>query len=162
MALNAYLSLAGEAQGPIQGSVTQKGREGKILIIAVEHERTSPYDASTGMTTGHTTTGPLVLTKEIDRSSPLLREAFKNRESLGTFELQFWRSSSSGAETQACTIRLKRASIVSVRTEMLNNQFSDNIPIKEREVIGFAYQQMELIWVPGGITHTHDWTSASA
>ncbi|MBI5499066.1 MAG: type VI secretion system tube protein Hcp [Deltaproteobacteria bacterium] len=162
MALNAYLSLAGDAQGPIQGSVTQKGREGKILIIAVEHERSSPYDAASGMIAGRTKSGPLVLTKEIDKSSPLLRQAFKNREQLGTFELQFWRPTATGAETQFYTIRLKGASIVSFRTEMLNNQFSDNVPLKEREVISFAYQQLELTWVSGGISHTHDWAAASA
>jgi type VI secretion system secreted protein Hcp len=33
MALNAYLKLRGQKQGEIKGSVTQKGREGKILVI---------------------------------------------------------------------------------------------------------------------------------
>ena len=34
MALNAYLKLKGQKQGEIKGSVTQKGREGKIMVIA--------------------------------------------------------------------------------------------------------------------------------
>ena len=36
-ALNAYLKLKGQKQGEIKGSVTQKGREGRIAVIAVQH-----------------------------------------------------------------------------------------------------------------------------
>ena len=32
MALNGYLSLTGQKQGDIKGSVTQKGRENKIMV----------------------------------------------------------------------------------------------------------------------------------
>ncbi|HRI69004.1 MAG TPA: type VI secretion system tube protein Hcp, partial [Polyangium sp.] len=42
MALNAYLRLKGQKQGEIKGSVTQKGREGSIMVIAVSHEIISP------------------------------------------------------------------------------------------------------------------------
>jgi type VI secretion system secreted protein Hcp len=52
MALNAYLRLKGQKQGEIKGSVTQKGREGKILVIGAEHEVLSPRDASSGLATG--------------------------------------------------------------------------------------------------------------
>ena len=45
MALNAYLTLKGQKQGTIHGSVTQKGREGSIAVIAIEHEIVSPRDA---------------------------------------------------------------------------------------------------------------------
>lgn len=162
MALNAYLSLEGSAQGKIEGSVTQKGREGKIMIVAAEHERSLPFDAASGMIVGRPRSAPLVVTKEIDKSSPLLRQAFAKRELMSTFELQLWRPTATGAETQFYTIRLKGASIVSIRTEMLNTQFSDNASLKEREVVSFAYQQMELEWVSGAITHTHDWSDASA
>lgn len=31
MALNAYLKLKGQKQGDVKGSVTQKGRENKIM-----------------------------------------------------------------------------------------------------------------------------------
>jgi len=38
MALSAYVSIVAEKQGQIRGSVTQKGREGKIMVVAVQHE----------------------------------------------------------------------------------------------------------------------------
>jgi type VI protein secretion system component Hcp len=44
VALTAYLKLSGARTGTVQGSVTQKGREGKIAVIAVSHEIVSPRD----------------------------------------------------------------------------------------------------------------------
>jgi len=44
MALAAYLSIVAERQGQIRGSVLQKGREGKILVIATHHEIVAPRD----------------------------------------------------------------------------------------------------------------------
>ena len=38
--LNAYLSVTGQKQGTIRGSVTQRGREGSIMVVAVSHEVT--------------------------------------------------------------------------------------------------------------------------
>jgi type VI protein secretion system component Hcp len=44
MALNAYLKLRGQKQGEIKGSVTQKGREGKINNKNPELQRYSEYE----------------------------------------------------------------------------------------------------------------------
>ena len=72
MALNAYLSLKGQKQGQIKGSVTQKGREGKIMVIAYSHEIVSPRDTASELPTGKRMHKPLVITKELDKSTPLL------------------------------------------------------------------------------------------
>ena len=34
MALNAYLKMKGQKSGEVKGSVTQKGREDTIMVIA--------------------------------------------------------------------------------------------------------------------------------
>ena len=78
MALNSFLQLKGEKQGDIKGSVTQKGRAGKIMVIAFNHEVQSPRDAGTGQATGKRIHKPFVITKEIDKSSPLLYAALTN------------------------------------------------------------------------------------
>ena len=52
MALNAYLKLKGQKSGEIKGSCPQKGRENKIMVIAVSHEIVSPRDAASGLPTG--------------------------------------------------------------------------------------------------------------
>ena len=88
MALNAYLKLKGQIQGDIKGSVIQKGREGKIMVIAVSHENFAPRDAASGLATGIRQHKPFVITKEIDKSSPLFYRALVNNENITTWELQ--------------------------------------------------------------------------
>src|SRR4051812_9196262 len=90
MALNAYLKMKGAKQGDIKGSVTQKGREGKIMVIAVSHEIVSPRDVASGQATGKRMHKPFVITKEVDKSSPLLYNALVNNENITDWELQFW------------------------------------------------------------------------
>ena len=86
MVLNAYLKLKGQKQGTIKGSVTQKGREGKIAVIAVTHEIISPRDAASGLPTGKRMHKPFVITKvitkKLDKSSPLLYNALVNNENI--------------------------------------------------------------------------------
>src|SRR5829696_8166488 len=90
MALNAYLKLKGQKQGEIKGGVTQKGREGKIAVIAVSHEIVSPRDAASGLPTGKRMHKPFVITKELDKSTPLLYNVLVNNENITEWELQFW------------------------------------------------------------------------
>ena len=72
MALNAYLKLKGQKQGVVKGSVTQKGREGKIMVISAHHEVVSPTDPASGLATGKHLHKPFVIAKEVDKSSPVL------------------------------------------------------------------------------------------
>ena len=157
MALNAYLKLKGAKQGVITGSVTQKGREGKIMVIAVSHEIVSPRDSSSGQATGKRMHKPFVITKELDKSSPLLYNALVNNENITEFELQFWTSQLSpgtgtGLEVQHYTVRLTNASISDIRFTMLNNKNPELNRYAEYEEIAFTYQKIEWTWVKGGIT----------
>ncbi len=72
MALNAYLKLTAEKQGLIRGSVTQKGREGKILVFAVAHEIVCPRDPTNGRPTCKRMHMPFVFINFFYISTPLL------------------------------------------------------------------------------------------
>jgi type VI secretion system secreted protein Hcp len=162
MALNAYLKLKGQQQGDIKGSVTQKGRENSIMVIAVEHEIISPRDAASGLPTGKRHHKPLTITKEVDKSSPLLYNVLVNNENITNWELQFWQPSSSGKEHQHYTIKLTNAQVAGIKLEMLNNKYPENMQHKEREHISFTYQKIEWTWMDGGITAEDDWESPVA
>ena len=162
MALNAYLKLKGETQGDIKGSVTQAGREDMISVIAFEHQITSPRDAASGLPTGKRQHGPLVITKEVDKSSPLLYNAMVNNENLSELELRCWQPSSTGQEVQHYTIQLENASISEIKMEMLNNKYPENMQHKEREYVSFHYQKIIWTWEDGGITAEDDWESPNA
>ena len=155
MALSAYLEAVGQKQGAIKGSVTQKGRENKIMVIAVSHEVVSPRDQASGLPTGKRMHKPFVITKELDKSTPLLYNILVNNENISKWELQFWRPSATGAEQQHYTVKLTNANIASIHFKMANNKHPDLMKFAEYEEIAFTYQKIEWTWVDGGIT-AHD------
>ncbi len=157
MALNAYLKLKGQKQGELKGSVTQKGREGKIAVIAVSHEIVSPRDAASGLPTGKRMHKPFTITKELDKSTPLLYNVLVNNENIPEWELQFWTPSSTGAEKQHYTIKLTNANIASIGFRMSNNKHPDLMKFAEYEEVAFTYQKIEWHWNDGGITAMDDW-----
>jgi type VI secretion system secreted protein Hcp len=165
MALNAYLSLKGQKQGNINGSVTQKGRENKIAVIAVSHEIISPRDAASGLPTGKRMHKPFVITKEVDKASPLLYNALVNNENITAWELQFWRPAvaaagpGGGMEEQYYTVKLTNANIASIDMRMLNTRDPNLAKFAEYEEIAFTYQKIEWDWVNGGISAMDDWSA---
>ncbi len=162
MALNAYLKLKGQKQGEIKGSVTQKGREGKIAVIAVSHQIASPRDAASGLPTGKRIHKPFVITKELDRSSPLLYTALCNNENISEFELQFWTAQTAGSvgtgtEKQHYTVKLTNANIADISFRMLNDKNPDLVKYAEYEEVSFTYQKIQWIWTDGAVTAGDDW-----
>lgn len=161
MALNAYLTLSGEKTGEVRGSVTQKGREGKIMVIAAHHEVVSPRDQVTGLLTGKRQHQPLVITKQVDRASPLLHQMQGSDERIVTWELDFWAAqvraaAGIGAETMIYTITLGDAAIASIATVMPNNKDAALAKLEPYEEVAFTYQQIAWTWVDGAITAQDD------
>jgi type VI secretion system secreted protein Hcp len=159
MALNAYLKLKGEKQGDIKGSVTQKERKDTIMVIAVNHEVVSPRDPASGLPTGKRMHKPFVITKELDKSSPLLYNVLCNNENLTEWELQFWQPSPTGAEKQHFTVKLTNANVASMHLIMPNNKVPELARFTEYEEVAFTYQKIEWTWMDGGITAQDDWES---
>src|ERR1044071_9914900 len=125
MALNAYLRLTGQKQGDIKGSVIQKTREDSIMVIAVSHEIISPRDPASGLPTGKRMHKPMVITKELDKSTPLLYNVLVNNENITEWQLQCWQPSSTGAEKQHFAIKLTNANIASIAMRLPNNKHPD-------------------------------------
>jgi type VI secretion system secreted protein Hcp len=154
VALNAFLKLVGTKQGEIKGSVIQKGREGKIMVIAMSHELTAPQDAS-GQPTGQREHGPLIITKEADRATVPLRTMLVSGEVAKDWELQFWRPTTAGlgagTETQHFTIRLSDAVITSIHLQMPNTKHPDLVRFETFEQVAFTYRKIEWTWTDGGL-----------
>jgi type VI secretion system secreted protein Hcp len=155
VALNAYLRLVGAKQGEIKGSVTQKGREGKIMVIAVSHGIMSPHDPGSGQATGRRQHGPFVITKEADRATVPLRSMLVDNEVAKEWELQFWRSVTA-AETQYFSIALREAVIVSIDLQMPNNKQADLMKLETFEEVAFTYRRIEWTWTDGGLVAADD------
>lgn len=167
MALNAYMRLKGAKQGDIKGSVTQKGREDSIMVIAVSHEIVSPRDPSSGLPTGKRQHKPLIITKELDKSTPLLYNALCQNENIPELTLLFWTpqlkaATGVGQEVQHYSVKLTNANIASIAFKQLNNKNPELARYAEFEEIAFTYQKIEWVWKDGGIMATDDWESPLA
>jgi type VI secretion system secreted protein Hcp len=162
VALNASLRLVGQKSGKIQGSVTQKGREGTIAVIASSHAILSPRDPATGLPTGKRQHRPLSITKELDRSTPILRSALTSNETLTTCDLLFYRADKTGIEAQYFTIRLTNASIASMEMQMPNNKHADLTALETFEDVTFVYQKIEWTWTDGSVAAADDWETPFA
>ena len=167
MALNQYLRLKGQTQGEIKGSVTQKGREDSIMVIAVSHEIVSPRDPSSGLPTGKRMHKPFVVTKELDKSSPLLYNVLVNNENVTEWELKFWTPqlkalSGGGTEVNHFTVQLINANIANITFKSPNNRHPELMKIAEYEEVAFTYQKIIWTWNDGGITADDDWEAPRA
>jgi type VI secretion system secreted protein Hcp len=157
MAANAYLTLAGQKQGAITGSVTEKGKEGSILVHAFNNQILSPRDPTSGFPTGKRQHVPVVILKEIDKSSVPLWNALVNNENLTTWVLRFWAQTEKGAMQEIYTITLTNASIASIDEYMENNTIPANATLPMFERITFTYQKIQWVWTAGSLTAQDDW-----
>ncbi|MEO3690531.1 type VI secretion system tube protein TssD [Roseateles paludis] len=156
---NAYLFLKG-SKGDIKGDSRVKGREDAIVVIAASHELNSPRDAASGLPSGKRQHRPFVITKELDRSTPLLRHALVTNETLPSATIDFYRPTPRGGlavEEKYLTIKLTNASIATIRQVMLNNKNPELVRYAQNEEVSFTYQKIEWIWVDGGVTASDDW-----
>jgi len=162
MALNAYLRMKGQVTGEVKGSVTQRGREGRIMVIAATHGIESPRDPHSGLPTGMRLHQPFTITKESDKSSPVLYNLLVNNETIIDWELQFWSPSPSGQEIQTHTVKLLNANISSINFCMPNNKDPELMRYVEYEQVAFCYQKIIWTWNQGGITAADDWEAPVA
>jgi type VI secretion system secreted protein Hcp len=153
--LNAYMTLVGKNQGRIEGSVTQKGREGKIMVVAFSHAFNAEPDPKTCITGEVYNHFPLTIVKTFDKSTNPLLQAWATHEPL-TVVLDFWHPTGSGVEEQYFTITLENAFISGIHQEMFNNKNSDNMQYEVMERISFTYEYILQTWKLDGGNEVQD------
>ena len=129
------IAITGQHQGQFQGP-----NGTTIPINAVGHEIVSPRDAASGLPTGKRQHKPFVITKQIDKSTPLIMGALVTNENLTSVLIGMLRNGN-----QVMTIKLTNASI------------SDRVQKGDSETISFTYQKIEWTWIDGGISAQDDW-----
>lgn len=150
-ALNAYMSVKGQKQGLIKGGVVQKGREGKILVIASTHEIVSPRDPVTGQATQKRAHKPFIVTIEWDQALPNLYRALFTNETLSEVTIDYFAPNSlgtaggAGVEVNYMTVKLTNASIASIHSKMPNSKVPELIRLREFAEVSFVYQKIDVI-----------------
>jgi type VI secretion system secreted protein Hcp len=141
-----HMAVTGHAQGAIRGGCTYKGRENTSVVVGLFHEVVSPRDAASGLPTGKRQHKPLVVTKYLDRATPLLYQALVNNENLTRVLLTYYRPDREGVPQVYYTIELRNASIADIQAGFPNT-----------EQISFCYEKIIWTWTDGGIMAEDDW-----
>jgi type VI secretion system secreted protein Hcp len=159
-----YLTLKGQKQGDIKGSVTQKGRENSIQVQYLQSKIVSPRDAASGLPTGKRQHEPLVWRKTVDKSTPLLLSALVTNENITEAHFKFWKPSTTGAEQQYFTIDLTNANLASSNLYHPDSYDSTapSAGSSDLEEWSFTYQKIRWTFTDGGITAEDDWETPVA
>jgi len=155
-----YMSIKGEKQGNIsKGAGTQEGHKDEILCQALEHEIRVPRDMSSSTPTGKRIHSPIVITKELDRSSPMLYSALVNNERLTKITIKHYKPDYAGILQNHFTVELDNAVVVSIEASQPSYLDKANEHISYTEKVAFAYQTITWTWLDGGVMAMDDWSA---
>jgi type VI secretion system secreted protein Hcp len=97
MAFEAYLTIEGQKQGAFKGESRREKHKDKLDVLRFELGVNTPKDVKTGHSAGRRSWSPLVITKELGVSSPLIAQACATNERMKKVMLEFTRTNISGA-----------------------------------------------------------------
>lgn len=158
LALVSYFATIDSQQtGRIPGGVTQKGREGTIEVLSIDHEIVSPRDPATGQATGKRQHKPMSLHVKLDKSAPRLFQAMVTNDTLSKVSLRGYVPSQNGVEVQHFMVELTNAQIS--RIAMSSVTHASGAPEKDTIELELVYQKITWTWTDGGITAEDDWES---
>lgn len=135
-----YLTLS-----DIPGSCQATGQQDSIRVVGLGHQVELPYEMGTGQISGQRLHGPMIITKYIDKSSPLLYQALVNNQTKSQAELKFYRDIGTGQPQHYYTIRLNDVKIIKIQTACPN-----------MEQVSIAFRRIRWIWLDGGIEFEDD------
>ena len=96
----AYMTVKGQKAGLVKGGATARGQEGSIVVLSTSLGITSPRDVASGLPTGQRVHQPIVITKELDKSSPILWNMLVTNENISSLTIKYVRAAANGAESQ--------------------------------------------------------------
>lgn len=142
MANPAYLSLSGKDQGLISadcstqasvGNKYQSDHINEIMVLACSHNMSNADHVN------KSTHNPLIITKYLDKSSPLLAQALTNREELnGT--INFFRISAFGQQEKYYSVTIGGGIITDLSFDMPHTilqgdaELQEDVAIRYREI----------------------------
>ena len=147
MPIPAFMTLHGSRQGLISagafteasvGNSYQSGREDKIMIQALSHGILVPKNAGAGRRMHK----PLIVTKTIDKASPLINTALCSGELLSQCRVEWFRTSAQGVQEHFYTMELEDAVIVGAEILMPHCQDPGTSHLTQLEKIHFSYRRI--------------------
>ncbi|MHC8321701.1 Hcp family type VI secretion system effector [Pseudomonas sp. GB2N2] len=161
MASHSYMTVTGKRQGRISagcsgqssiGNKCQSGHENEIMVLAYSHDMRTGNGGN--IADGHGTHRPVMITKAIDKSSPLLASALHEREEVECI-INFFRTASAGGRERYYSIHLTGARIAHISQQVPHAiHMNDAEP---QELVSIRYRDIAWAHVPGATSAYSTW-----
>ncbi|SDX09791.1 hypothetical protein SAMN05444064_112129 [Pseudomonas syringae] len=157
MANYSYMTINGQTQGLISrgcsskgslGGKCQTGHQDEIMVLSLTHNMANIGNLN------QTTHRPIVITKNVDKASPLLNKALANRESIDC-KIDFYRTSPAGAQEKFYTIKISGGLIVDLTLDVPHAIFQNDAEPQEHMAI--LYRDIDWIHHLGDTTGGASW-----
>jgi type VI secretion system secreted protein Hcp len=145
----SYLYLDG-----IDGSCVQSGREGSVIVYAIDHQINRAMDPQGGISTGPLQHGVFVATKDIDKSSPKLHEVLVTGAIIPEAKFEFWSVTDENKEVNHYNIILETVRITGIKLEKPNALYPENADVTDREKVAFTYGKITWKYTDGNLSYT--------
>lgn len=141
MANPGYMTIKGKIQGLISagcsspasiGNKFQATHTDEIILLSYSHNMSNIGNIS------KSTHSPIIVTKNVDKSTPLLAQALSNREEIDC-TLRFYRVSSSGQQEKFFSISIEGAVVVDLTLEMPHAIFQNDAEPQEHIAIRYRH-----------------------
>lgn len=163
MAVPAFMSIEGATQGLISrgassaesiGNHAVEDHVDECRIFEIHHHVHKPADPHSGQPTGQRVHEPMVLTKMMDKASPLLYNALATGETLTRVELRFYRTSAAGSMEHYGSWLLESAIVVGMKAIMPNILDRHYEQYGQMEEVSFSYASITWTQVVAGTEAT--------
>ncbi len=159
-----YVSINGGTQGNItsgansaesMGNQWQSGHTDESRVFKFEEGATVPTDPASGQPTGSRVYKPSVVTKAIDKASPLLRQAMADGELL-KIEIKEYRVSTAGQLEHYFTTTYTDAVITGIDKCTPEEGMGEEV-LQPREAISFTARKIDWTHAKAGTSASDDW-----
>ncbi len=142
-----YMTIKGVHQGLITagalnklsvGGAAQEHHEDQFLIQAMAHNMFS----NASNRSNYKRHEVLIITKAVDKSTPLIGNAFSSGETLVQCRIDWYRTAGEGVQEHYYTTELEDAVIVGVQALVADSMDPKNAYLMHRERVHFAYRNI--------------------
>jgi type VI secretion system secreted protein Hcp len=157
MAIPLHLTLTDDDGAIINGSSCVVGREGSIEVLSFNHALHVLSDSSTGKLMAGRVHDPIVIVKEIDRSSPVLYMAVARGKTLRSGVLRWYRIVDGGTEEEYFRMEMSNIKIVSVSPYVPNIKDETSRAQNHLESVAFCYEKITWTYLDGNLIFADGW-----
>ena len=156
MTYPAYMTIKSDDQGDIKGSSKIKGLEGTITVYSYDHCVEILKNRDSKYASGQRLHQDLMVSKEIDKSTPKLYQALCTGDKCEV-EILWYLPSHKEKKNEIYRIHMKNALITKLKPKFIDpfTRTFDQTPYLEE--VYFAYEKITWTWIPDGTEFVDSW-----